>query len=444
MGRSINHNSDGKAMKEKTMVAEIVGYRIVSFDGVDHEGVRAEVSVQVGTGTVTDIELGKNGETAHVIFKSTNHKLVRPVKGWIRVNDPLYEVVKAAVGTNEVFEFRIETSRKPGIDRKTNLADLDKTSQTTARLVGINGKLTSEALTDPREDDVYNTKKTFSAVGTYNPDEKKATETKADTPTRGQSDFVPQRPQASAAAKSWRALAGSYGDFLTFVAEKGIPVAGDKEGRSGRVLAAVLAKDFSDVVNAVVSRKHPDYSGGSSDYSIGTRALGYSLIHGVHPLSDVDVFDAESRKAWKNALYFDLADVVSMFDAISSGIDISVSLNEGTEKPEPTPEPTPEPEPEKAPQENADDFTFPFPFGVVIGDGEKSTPEDVTNLANLTKDSGVKASDVTNLIRATFGVVKVAAVDHENMVKFLDAYKNPADFARAVSITTSEWKSRLK
>lgn len=434
------------------MVAEIVGYRIVSFDGVDPEGVRAEVSVQVGTGTVTNVELGKNGETAHISFKSTNHKLVRPVKGWIRVNDPLYEVLNAAVGTNEVFEFRIETSRKPGIDRKTNLADLDKTSQTTARLVGINGKLTSEAVTDPREDDVYNTKKTFSAVGTYDPDEKKATEIKPETPTQGQSDFVPQRPQASAAAKSWRALAGSYGDFLSFVAEKGIPVAGDKEGRNGRVLAAVLAKDFSDVVNAVVSRKHPDYSGGSSDYSIGTRALGYSLIRGVHPLSDVDVFDVESRKAWKNALYFDLADIVSMFDAISSGIDISVSINEGTENPEPetkyepetAPAPEPEPEPEKAPEENADDFTFPFPFGVVIGDGEKSTPEDVTNLANLAKDAGVKASDVTNLIRATFGVVKVAAVDHENMVKFLDAYKNPVDFALAVSITTSEWKSRLK
>jgi hypothetical protein len=127
-----------------------------SHDGSDSNGVRAEVFVQTGTGTISDVE-GKDGTKANVQVKINAPHLTRPVKGWLAKNDPLFPVVLAALESGREVEYRVESQRKNGVPRETPIADLRKDTETAAAncinlLAGIDGTLTKEAVTDPAED----------------------------------------------------------------------------------------------------------------------------------------------------------------------------------------------------------------------------------------------------------------------------------------------------
>ena len=126
----------------------------VSHDGVDGNGVRAEVYVQTGEGVVKEIKENANG-TADVHFTVENLKF--PVHGWIGQDNPVYEVVKKAQQTGDKVEFRIEAQRKANIERDTPIADLRADmkiarEKTIAILASINGIVSDEAVTNPQED----------------------------------------------------------------------------------------------------------------------------------------------------------------------------------------------------------------------------------------------------------------------------------------------------
>ena len=126
----------------------------VSHDGVDGNGVRAEVYVQTGEGIVKEIKENANG-TADVHFTVENLKF--PVHGWIGQDNPVYEVVKKAQQTGDKVEFRIEAQRKANIERDIPIADLRADmkiarEKTIAILASINGIVSDEAVTNPEED----------------------------------------------------------------------------------------------------------------------------------------------------------------------------------------------------------------------------------------------------------------------------------------------------
>jgi len=130
-------------------------YNFTSHDGVDENEVRAEVHVQVNKGTIKEIKENPASGVADVHFSV--EKLKFPIHGWIRTDDPVYEKVTKARDTSSEVSFRIETQRKAGVDRKTPIAEF-RGDTTTARentkvlLVGINGDLTDEAVTNPKAD----------------------------------------------------------------------------------------------------------------------------------------------------------------------------------------------------------------------------------------------------------------------------------------------------
>jgi hypothetical protein len=131
----------------------------VSYDGADERGVRAQVWVQVGTGTVTKIE-HQDDETKQnvmVVLKSDHSAVKRPIKGWMSKKDPAYEAVVTAARTGQEVEYRVESQRKAGVDRTVPITDLRADTETAGAntisiLAGIDGVLTQEAVTTPTED----------------------------------------------------------------------------------------------------------------------------------------------------------------------------------------------------------------------------------------------------------------------------------------------------
>jgi hypothetical protein len=130
-------------------------WAFTTHDGTDENNVRAEVFVQTNKGTVKEIKENTAKEVADVHFSVDGLKF--PVHGWIRTDEPIYELVKTAQAANEEVTFRIETQRKPNVDRNTPMAEL-RVDSNTARdnvkviLSNINGIQSGEAVTSPKQD----------------------------------------------------------------------------------------------------------------------------------------------------------------------------------------------------------------------------------------------------------------------------------------------------
>lgn len=98
----------------------------ISHDGPDSDGVRAEVKVTLGFAVPKTIEPSDKGKAAKVIFPVDNTKW--PSAGWAPVDSNLMKIVQEAHDNDEPLNFRIETIRKPGVDRSESIIPLTKGS----------------------------------------------------------------------------------------------------------------------------------------------------------------------------------------------------------------------------------------------------------------------------------------------------------------------------
>jgi hypothetical protein len=138
------------------------GFAFTSYDGADEDGVRAEVHVQRGTGEVKDITPHENGKVAQIQIRTEGLKFAQ--KAWINTETPQYKVIQEAYENRTPIEYRIESQRKlkndttkQPIPRDTPIAELRSSTEiarenTKTLLVGVNGELTDEAVTHPKED----------------------------------------------------------------------------------------------------------------------------------------------------------------------------------------------------------------------------------------------------------------------------------------------------
>lgn len=125
----------------------------VSYDGPDKEGFRAEVWVEKGVGVITSIE--EKAQTAAVKIRTP--KLTHPNIGNIRIDDPLYQEVLKYKDSGQEIPWRIESQRKPSVDRKTPIRELrtstEVAKENTVRILASLGEnFSQEALTNPAED----------------------------------------------------------------------------------------------------------------------------------------------------------------------------------------------------------------------------------------------------------------------------------------------------
>lgn len=127
--------------------------KFITFDGVDASGVRAEVHVQTGTGTVKAME--ENGK--NVLIKMSVEGLRHPVQGWTSKTEAIYPMLVEAHEQKREIAYRIEAQRKNSVDRTIPIADLRPNAEEGAKntrqiFVGVDGNLSSEAITNPAED----------------------------------------------------------------------------------------------------------------------------------------------------------------------------------------------------------------------------------------------------------------------------------------------------
>lgn len=98
----------------------------ISHDGPDADGVRAEVKVTLGFAVPKSIDPSDKGKAAKVTFPVDNTKW--PSAGWAPIDGSLMKVVQEAHDNDTPLHFRIETIRKPGVDRTESITDLTKGS----------------------------------------------------------------------------------------------------------------------------------------------------------------------------------------------------------------------------------------------------------------------------------------------------------------------------
>lgn len=93
----------------------------ITKDGVDANGVRAEVKVVMGYGDVVKITDSSEGKTKNIEFAVRNTKY-NPT-GWCR-DAKIQKILEKAQESGEPVHFRIETRRKIGIDRNLPIAEI--------------------------------------------------------------------------------------------------------------------------------------------------------------------------------------------------------------------------------------------------------------------------------------------------------------------------------
>lgn len=133
--------------------------KFLSYDGVDKQGVRAEVMVQTGTGRIKEI-VGRGSPKAdgsyrnmEVVFDPDNPKLQRKVYALLDTTaSELWAYVQDAHATQKDISYRIESQRRRTVDRNLKFEDLVHAEQVVRVLASIDDVYSHEAKTSPNED----------------------------------------------------------------------------------------------------------------------------------------------------------------------------------------------------------------------------------------------------------------------------------------------------
>ena len=128
--------------------------KFTSLDGVDKDGVRAEVNVQTGTGRIKEIiSKGEGSRNVEVVFDSDNLQLKRKVSGFLPTEaKELLEYVTKALENKSDISYRIESQRKRITDRKIPFSELKHDEQVIRVIASIDDIYSPEAKTNPKED----------------------------------------------------------------------------------------------------------------------------------------------------------------------------------------------------------------------------------------------------------------------------------------------------
>lgn len=139
------------------------GFVFTSYDGTDNDGIRAEVYVQRGTGTISKIEHHANGKVASVAIKTEGLRFA--TSAWVNLSDPTFPVLVKAYDENREVDYRVESQRKAKIPRNVPIATIrageenyDPKADVKSIIAGVRianeGEMvySAEMVTDPAED----------------------------------------------------------------------------------------------------------------------------------------------------------------------------------------------------------------------------------------------------------------------------------------------------
>lgn len=278
----------------------------ISYDGPDENGVRAEVKVTKGFGNVSTIEPSAAGKAFKVSFSVENTKY--ETSGWAPLDSAVLKKVQEAKERGEPIHFRVETRRKPNIDRTTPIAELSDLSRAKDSIVkslaavkfdeDAEWTISQQAVTHMAEDPPTGGNGIYKATA---PDLNKPGNS-APAPWSGPGE----PPPYVTTLKNGNINPGSMAvavpiNLLAFVAEW------DREHDEpvGEKKRAVVAKALLSAANELQLKiyegelEKPDLSAGSHTRA---RALLFEVIRAYYPLTSEVVESKESLVEWRNKL----------------------------------------------------------------------------------------------------------------------------------------------
>lgn len=441
------------------------GFAFTSLDGPDDEGVRAEVQVQRGTGEVKDIAPHENGKVAQIQIRTEGLKY--PQKAWINMDTPQFKAVQEAYDNRTTIDYRIESQRKlkndstkEPISRSTPIAEL-RTSTEVARdntktlLVGVNGELTDEAVTHPKEDPSQNGRRPAQ-----DPDIAKAAaqpNAQAQPQTQyqggGHVGAVEEPPYKEFNSDGSPNL-GSYAVQAAVGAElfvrKSLTAAERKFTEDDVVRYASISLAIADKIQAYVTKKGRPNRMATSHTRV--RSFVYDVIENFLPIPETQNADGDwVAKVGKLTLdRFNAALKIASepFDLASLSGAVKAPAKAKEEKPAAAPVAKPEASkpapvqekpvtpttsedvrkaqpaaPSDNPLANAKSFEAypPVKIGAVTAQN-KMTEETLESFKEFVTESGADFAKLAKLLEHTFGVDKASKVPNEPFEEFLDFY----------------------
>jgi len=285
----------------------------ITYDGIDSDGVRAEVSVVVGYGDVDEVEDSKAGKTKKVSFQVSN--TTWGSSGWTR-SPKLQAMIEEAQETNEPIHFRVETRRKDGIDRTKPFKDLDSSrgaeivkSLAALKFEGDTEWTVSDDAVTRIDEDPSNGRSVNANQQSIDQLRPSAGESRSDGGSNGRNSAFEPAPYVAV----WRGEInpGTIGvsvplnflsNLMEYERESGVKI--DKERR--KEVALVLLRIANALQKDIyVKFLKADYAG--VDLTAGShtraRALIFEVMRSFFPISDEIVSNDEEFKNWQRNIY---------------------------------------------------------------------------------------------------------------------------------------------
>lgn len=285
----------------------------ISKDGIDSNGVRAEVKVVMGYGNIFEVEASDRGKASNVTFKVDNTKYKS--NGWAPTDGNVIKKVVEAQELGVPIYFRIETHRKKDADRTIpigKLSDLGNAKDNIFKslaAVKIEGEsewtISQHALTrfdeDPAGDgNVSAINQTPEQLGLGRAPAQAASK----APTHRGIEAPPYATYNNDGSLNVGSMAVAVPlNLYSFVVEyeRSHEELGTLTDKQRIILSRVLLGAANELQLSIYDDKldKPDLSAGSHTRA---RALLFEAIRTFYPLTSDIVSNKENLKAWRNDL----------------------------------------------------------------------------------------------------------------------------------------------
>jgi len=294
-----------------------------SKDGLDSEGVRAEVKVVIGYGIVQDLTPSKKGNSNNVQFavRNTEHF----PSGWTR-DAKVLEKVEKAKESGESIHFRLETRRKDHVDRKLSMSEVAPPGDMRAAKENVVKSLAAVKLEDDAEWTISKDAVTrldedpareggLHSAYAMTPEQLGSNSGPTESPWTGNSNGggasrepAPYigRLRNGAVNPGSTALLAALG-FFNFVMEQerdeGLEIEKDRRKEIAHTLMRIANQLQKDIYSKKLGEELKDGVDLTAGSHTRARALIFESIRSFAPLTESVIADEAEFKKWQKTIY---------------------------------------------------------------------------------------------------------------------------------------------
>lgn len=288
----------------------------ISKDGLDNDGVRAEVKVVIGYGLVHAVTASDKGKSEKVEFIVNNTEYIP--SGWTRDPDVQKKVAQAKE-TGELIHFRLENRRKDHVDRKIPMIEVAPPRDMNAARDNIVKSLAAVKLDD---DENWTISKDAVTRLDEDPTPGGLHSAYANTPEQ----LAPEKSAPSASARSngyepapyvgrlndgsvnpgsvaLLAVLGFFNYLLEYERDEGIEIDKNKRKEIAHTLLLIANKLQVDIYTKKLGIELKNGSDLTAGSHTRARALIFESIRSFAPITEDVLENEESFKKWQKTIY---------------------------------------------------------------------------------------------------------------------------------------------